>query len=161
MPSNAPDSPYSLTTGDVLAGLVLGIDHIAICVSDIDTASNAWSALLGQPVAHREDVMAQKTTAAFVRLPRGEDCAALELISPMAGNAGLDKFLERRGDGVHHIAFAVTDVGAALERLAAAGVRLIDKVPRAGACGHRVGFIHPKAMGGTLIELVQHGETSE
>lgn len=161
MPSDAPDSRYALAAGDILAGLVLGIDHIAICVRNLDEAGSAWTALLGQPIAHREDVVAQKTTAAFVRLPGGSECAALELITPMSGNAGLDKFLERRGDAIHHIAFAVTDVGAALERLAAAGVRLIDQTPRAGACGHLVGFIHPKALGGTLVELVQHADESE
>jgi len=152
------DSPYDVTTGEILAGLVLGIDHIAICVRDLDEAGGAWSALLGQPIAAREDVVAQKTTAAFVRLPRGEDCAAVELISPMSGNVGLDKFLDRRGDAIHHIALAVTDVRAALARLAEAGVRVIDKEPRAGACGHTVAFIHPKAMGGTLVELVQHAK---
>jgi methylmalonyl-CoA/ethylmalonyl-CoA epimerase len=149
-------STYSALAGDLLADLLIGIDHIAICVRDLDEAGSAWSALLGQPIAHREDVVTQKTTAAFLPTPRGAECAALELISPMPGNVGLVKFLDRRGDGIHHIAFAVTDIRAALERLRAANVRLIDQEPRAGACGHTVAFIHPKAMGGTLIELVQH-----
>jgi len=76
----------------------------------------------------------------------------------MPGNVGLVKFLDRRGDGIHHIAFAVTDIRAALKRLQEADVKLIDQEPRAGACGHTVAFIHPKAMGGILIELVQHAE---
>jgi methylmalonyl-CoA/ethylmalonyl-CoA epimerase len=73
----------------------------------------------------------------------------------MEGNLGLAKFLEKRGPGLHHIAFAVTDIDVALTRLANAGVALIDRTARQGARGHRVAFLHPKAMNGTLVELVQ------
>jgi methylmalonyl-CoA/ethylmalonyl-CoA epimerase len=76
----------------------------------------------------------------------------------MAGNAGLEKFLARRGDGLHHIAFAVTDIRQALARLAADGVALVDREPRPGARGHLVAFLHPKATGGTLVELVERKE---
>ena len=81
--------------------------------------------------------------------------AAVELICPMPGNVGLDKFLDKRGDALHHVAFAVTDIREALARLKEAGVRLIDEEPRPGAGGHLVAFLHPKAMGGTLVELVE------
>ncbi len=137
---------------DLLKGLVLGIDHIGVCVADIDEAGKAWSNLLGEPVVDREDVVAQNTAASFVRM--GEP-AAVELVCPMPGNAGLDKFLHNRGDALHHIAFAVTDIREALARLEQAGVRLIDAEPRRGAGGHLVAFLHPKAMGGTLVELVE------
>jgi methylmalonyl-CoA/ethylmalonyl-CoA epimerase len=142
----------------LLEGLVIGIDHVAVCLSDMDGGAAAWAELLGLPVAHREDVVAQKTVAAFLDDPRGVgQGASLELITPMAGNAGLEKFLEKRGQGLHHLAIAVTDIDEALRRLDAAGVALIDKVARPGARGHRVAFLHPKATGGTLVELVQRG----
>ena len=140
---------------ELLRGLVVGIDHVGICVADLDEAGRAWSELLGSPVVDREDVLPQKTAAAFVRM---QEPAAVELICPLPGNAGLDKFLARRGAGMHHVAFAVTDIEAALARLSAAGVRLIDERPRPGAGGHMVAFLHPAAMGGTLVELVERRE---
>ena len=147
------NSDYSTIPSDLLDGLVIGIDHIGVCVRDMDQAGNAWSALLGLPLVDLEDVVAAKTSAAFLRMP-GAD-TAVELVCPMPGNVGLDKFLDKRGDALHHIAFAVTDIVEALARLDGAGVRLIDKQPRPGAGGHRVAFLHPKAMSGTLVELVQ------
>lgn len=149
-----PSSGYETIRGELLGGLVVGIDHIGVCVRDIDGAGAAWSTLLGLPVVDREDVVPQKTAASFVRMPNTSDCA-VELVCPMPGNVGLDKFLEKRGDALHHIAFAVSDIRAALDRLKRAGVRLIDDAPRAGAGGHLVAFLHPKAMGGTLVELVE------
>jgi methylmalonyl-CoA/ethylmalonyl-CoA epimerase len=142
--------------GGVLAGLVIGIDHIGVCVAGIDDAATGWSALLGLPLVDREDVAPQRTTAGFVRMPDGD--AALELVCPMPGNAGLDKFVTQRGDALHHIAFAVSDIATALERLTAAGVELIDRAARPGAGGHLVAFLHPRALGGTLVELVQRAE---
>lgn len=139
-------------SSSLLSGLVVGIDHIGVCVADIDAAGAAWSSLLGEPVVDREDVVAQKTTASFVRM---SEPAAVELVCPMPGNVGLDRFLEKRGDALHHVAFAVTDIREALARLKQAGVRLIDEAPRSGAGGHLVAFLHPKAMGGTLVELVE------
>lgn len=139
--------------GGVLAGLLLGIDHVGICVADLTAAGGGWAALLGVPLIDREDVAAQKTTAAFLRMPQG--ASAVELVCPMPGNAGLDRFLAQRGDAMHHIAFAVSDLGGALERLADAGIELIDRAPRPGAGGHLVAFLHPRALGGTLVELVE------
>ena len=145
-------SEYTSLTGSLLGDLIEGIDHIGVCVKDVDKAGAGWSALLGAPVVDREDVVVQKTTAAFVRM--GEP-AAVELICPMPGNAGLDKFLDKRGDALHHVAFAVSDIEAALKRLSDAGVELIDREPRPGAGGHLVAFLHPRAVGGVLVELVQ------
>jgi methylmalonyl-CoA/ethylmalonyl-CoA epimerase len=138
--------------GGLLGGLVLGIDHIGICVRDLDAAAAAWTGLLGAPLVAREDVLAQRTTAGFHRF--GEP-GSVELVCPMPGNLGLDRFLDKRGDAMHHLAFAVSDIGAALDRLAAAGIELIDRAPRPGAGGHRVAFLHPRAMAGTLVELVE------
>lgn len=145
--------------GGILAGLVTGIDHIGVCVAGMDDAASGWSALLGLQLVDREDVTAQRTTAGFVRMPDGG--AALELICPMPGNTGLDKFVVQRGDAMHHIAFGVSDIAAALDRLAAAGVELIDRAARPGAGGHLVAFLHPRALGGTLVELVQRAEHAD
>jgi len=145
-------SDYSTLTGSLLGDLVVGIDHVGICVRDIDAAGAGWSHLLGSQVTGREDVEVQKTTAAFVRMT---EPAAVELICPMPDNAGLERFLDKRGDALHHIAFAVTDIRAALGKLSAAGVELIDKEPRPGAGGHLVAFLHPRALGGVLVELVE------
>jgi methylmalonyl-CoA/ethylmalonyl-CoA epimerase len=131
------------------------IDHIAVCTAKLDDAIPAWMKLLGLVKGPREYVEAQKTEAAFL-LTEEEAGACVELIAPRGGNPGLEKFLERANgrSGLHHIAFAVDDLAGALRELDAAGVPLIDKVPRPGARGHEVGFLHPKAADGVLVELV-------
>ena len=138
------------------------IDHVAVCVGEMDPSLELWTGILGLGLGPREIVASQRTEAAFVLTPaQGEAC--VELIRPVAvdgtRNEGLDKFLERNQgrSGLHHIAFAVDDLAAALRELDARGVPLIDKVPRPGARGHQVGFLHPKAMGGVLVELVSDG----
>jgi methylmalonyl-CoA epimerase len=131
------------------------IDHVAVCLKDLDAAIPAWLKLLGLHAGPREFVEAQKTEAAFLLTEEHAGCS-VELIQPKGGNAGLEKFLDKNGgkSGLHHIAFAVDDLAGALRELDAAGVPLIDKVPRPGARGHEVGFLHPKAADGILIELV-------
>jgi len=128
------------------------IDHVAICVRDIDEAKAKYEAAFGLEGSVREVVASQKTDALL--LPVGEGETALELIAPK-GNDGLEKFLEKRGPGLHHVAIEVEGIEAALELLKGIGVRLIDEVPRIGARGHKVAFIHPSATGGVLVELVQ------
>jgi methylmalonyl-CoA mutase C-terminal domain/subunit len=127
------------------------LDHTAICVKDMKASIALIEDILGQKVAHEEHVPAQKVDAAFFDFPNG---ASLELVAPR-GNAGLEKFLEKRGDALHHLALRVKDIDEVLKRLEARGVPLIDKVGRPGARGHRVAFLHPKAFGGTLLELVE------
>lgn len=134
------------------------LDHTALCVPDLAAATALFAQLLGQPVAHREQVASQGVQAAFFDFPNG---ASLELVSPDAavgGNAGLDKFLTSRGPGLHHLALRVEGLDALLVRLDQQGVALIDKVSRPGARGHRVAFVHPKALGGLLLELVEAHE---
>ena len=132
---------------------IRGVEHVAIAVDDIDGALAKYREVLGLSPTDREYVESQKTET--VRLPVGG--IALELICPR-GNEGLARFLERRGPGLHHIAIEVEDIEGALAFLAALGVALIDRAPRVGAQGHKVAFLHPKATGGVLVELVDKGE---
>jgi methylmalonyl-CoA/ethylmalonyl-CoA epimerase len=126
------------------------IDHVAVCVSDLDGAAAKYKELFGLEVAKRETVASQKTEAALLAI--GE--SNIELIAPR-GNDGLVKFLEKRGPGLHHIAVEVEGIEDALAFLKGLGVPLIDETPRIGARGHKVAFVHPKATGGVLIELVE------
>ena len=138
------------------------IDHVAIAVPDIDAALDRYRQVLGLEATVREVVASQKTEAAL--LPVGsapeEERTSIELISPQ-GNDGLARFLDKRGPGLHHIAIEVVGIEAALAALAALGVPLIDTTPRIGARGHKVAFVHPKATGGVLVELVEPAESSE
>jgi methylmalonyl-CoA mutase C-terminal domain/subunit len=132
------------------------LDHAAIAVKDLDAALAVLSEVLGQPVAHREAVPSQKVEAAFFDFPNG---ASLEVIASSGGNAGVEKFLEKRGEGLHHLALRVKDLDPLLQRLEAKGIPLIDKVSRPGARGHKVAFLHPKAFkGALLLELVEAHE---
>ena len=128
------------------------IDHIGIVVRSIEEALKVYRDALGLPLAHVQEVPEQKVKIAF--LPIG-DCE-IELVEPTAADSGVARFLEKRGEGLHHICFEVEDIEAALRDLAAKGVRLIDRQPRQGAIG-RVAFLHPKSAHGVLIELVEKG----
>jgi methylmalonyl-CoA/ethylmalonyl-CoA epimerase len=134
---------------------ITGIDHVAIVHGELDAAARPFIELLGLALGPREFVEPQKTEALFV-LTGDAAGACVELIAPKGGNAGLAKFLSKRGPGLHHVAFRVDDLAAALRELDGRGVPLIDKVPRPGARGHHVGFLHPSAFGGVLVELVGH-----
>jgi len=129
------------------------IDHIGIAVADLEGALAPYVDGLGLQVAHREEVPTQKVQVAM--LPVGE--TNIELLEPTSEDSPIAKFLERKGPGIHHIALAVDDIDAAMARMAAADVRMIDTEPRPGAGGTRVAFAHPKAFGGVLIELVEGG----
>jgi methylmalonyl-CoA/ethylmalonyl-CoA epimerase len=129
------------------------IDHVAIAVADRDASAASLGALFGLRPGAREHVASQATEVAFLHADGGGTGeAALEICAPR-GNAALDRFLARRGPGLHHVCFAVEDLPAALAALKAAGVRLIDETPRPGARGHQVAFLHPASTGGVLFEL--------
>src|SRR5690348_5813010 len=130
------------------------IDHVAIAVADRDASAASLGSLFGLRAGAREHVASQATDVAFLHPGHagGADDAALEICAPR-GNAALDRFLARRGPGLHHICFAVEDLPAALAALKAAGVRLIDETPRPGVRGHQVAFLHPASTGGVLFEL--------
>ena len=126
------------------------IDHVAVAVENIDAALAKYHAAFGLDAKEREIVASQKTEAAL--LPIGE--TSLELIEPK-GNEGLKKFLDKRGPGLHHVAIEVEGIEEALAFLKSLGVPLVDETPRIGARDHKVAFVHPKATGGVLVELVE------
>ena len=140
------------------------IDHVAIAVADRDASAGQLGHLFGLATGAREHVAGQKTDVAFLHAGGASDAgpadtASLELCAP-AGNEGLQRFLDKRGPGLHHVCFEVDDLPAALASLKAAGVRLIDETPRQGARGHQVAFLHPAATGGVLFELCARGHAS-
>lgn len=130
---------------------VLGVDHVAIATTNVDEAAAQLFQVLGLAVATREVVASQNTEVALLPVGTG----SLELLVPQ-NNVGLQKFLDKRGPGIHHVAVQVEGLQEMLTDLKARGVQLIDESPRIGARGHKVAFIHPKATGGVLIELVEH-----
>ena len=127
------------------------LDHIGIVVEDIESALAVYETALGLPLEKVAEVPEQKVRVAF--LPLGE--SSIELVEPTADDTGTARFLARRGEGIHHICIEVDDIRAALARLKAQGVQLIDEEPRRGAHG-KVAFIHPRGAHGVLIELVEH-----
>jgi methylmalonyl-CoA epimerase len=127
------------------------IDHTGIAVASLDESLPFYRDVLGLPLVHRETLAEQGVEAALLDIGDGH----LELIAPLGPDTGVARFLERHGPGLHHVAYRVDDIGAALASLSAAGVRLIDERPRTGIRGSRVAFVHPSACGGVLTEIVE------
>jgi methylmalonyl-CoA/ethylmalonyl-CoA epimerase len=127
------------------------IDHTGIAVADIDESLRFYTDVLKLPLVHRETVTEQGVDAALLDIGDGH----IELIAPLGPETGVAKFLEKRGPGLHHVAYRVDDIEAALASLSAAGVRLIDEQARIGIRGSRVAFLHPSASGGVLTEIVE------
>jgi methylmalonyl-CoA/ethylmalonyl-CoA epimerase len=130
------------------------VDHIGVAVEDLDGALALYGDTFGMTVAHREVVEQQGVEA--VLLDVGEN--HVELLRPLADDTPVGKFLAKRGPGLHHVAYQVTDIEAALASLRDAGVRLLDETPRTGIRNSRVAFLHPKSSGGVLTEIVQPAE---
>ena len=128
------------------------VDHIGIVVRSIEEALQVYEDALGLPLSEIVEVADQQAQVAF--LPIGE--SNIELVEPISNDTGIARFLEKRGEGIHHICIEVEDIQATLAQLQAHDVQLIDEAPRQGAHG-RVAFIHPKGAHGVLIELVEHG----
>ena len=129
------------------------LDHIGHAVNDLDAAIATYTERAGFALIEREELPEHLVGAAFLRGPSRTDHALIELIQPLEGNVTLARFLERRGEGLHHLCYSVVSVGSELERLRALGVTLIDSAPRAGSRGMDVAFLHPKSFHGALIEL--------
>jgi methylmalonyl-CoA epimerase len=129
------------------------IHHVGIAVDDLDRAVETYTHLFGATVEHREVVPDQGVEACALRVGSGR----VELLAPLGPDTPVGRFLASRGPGLHHVAYRVADVAAELDRLAAAGVRLIDERPRAGLFGTQVAFVHPESTGGVLAEFVSDG----
>jgi len=131
--------------------MIKRVNHMAIAVNNLDEALTLYDSLLGLQPEKIETVPEQGVRAAV--LPVGKE-GEIELIQPIDSDSGVAKFLERKGEGIHHIAIEVDDIDEELKRLAEKGVDLIDRQARTGLAG-RVAFLHPKAARGVLIELVE------
>lgn len=127
------------------------INHLGIATKNIEEALAFWSDALGIENVHTEVVEDQKVRVAM--LPIGE--SRIELLEPTCDDSPISNFLDKRGGGIHHIAVEVDDIVAALEKMKARGMRLIDESPRVGAEGSLVAFVHPSSTNGVLLELVQ------
>ncbi|MGN6815374.1 MAG: methylmalonyl-CoA epimerase [Solirubrobacterales bacterium] len=127
------------------------IDHIGVAVEDIDAAIALYGGSFEMDLAHRETVAEQGVEAVLLDVGDGH----VELLAPLGPDTPVGKFMAKNGSGLHHVAYSVDDIDTALERLAAAGIRLIDSKPRIGIRESRVAFLHPRSTGGVLTEIVE------
>jgi len=127
------------------------IDHVAIAVSDLEAAIDYYRSTYGVEVDHREVVESDGVEEALLKVAD----SYIQLLTPVRDDSPVAKYLEKKGEGLHHIGYRVADVAAALEQVKAQGHRVIDEAPRPGSRGTTVAFVHPKTAFGTLIELVQ------
>ena len=130
--------------------MALNLHHLGIAVEDLDAAILVYSDLFGATLEHRERVPDQGVEAASLRI----GASRIELLQPLGLDTPVGRFLAKRGQGMHHMAFEVEDLPAELERLKADGVLLVDEQPRRGLFGLQVAFVHPEATGGVLAEFV-------
>jgi methylmalonyl-CoA/ethylmalonyl-CoA epimerase len=130
---------------------ILKIDHLGIAVNSIEDGKNFWAETLGLHFEGSETVTEQKVTTAF--FPVGE--SEVELLESTSPDGPVAKFIEKKGTGFQHIAFRVENIEEALKELKEKGIQLIDQVPRIGAGGAKIAFLHPKATGGVLVELCE------
>lgn len=127
------------------------IDHIGVAVEDIDAAIALYRDSFEMELAHRETVEEQGVEAVLLDVGEGH----VELLAPLGPDTPVGKYLAKNGTGLHHVAYAVDDIDATLERLGAAGLQLIDSEPRVGIRDSRVAFLHPRSTGGVLTEIVE------
>ncbi|MCR4425694.1 MAG: methylmalonyl-CoA epimerase [Firmicutes bacterium] len=137
--------------------VIKSVDHIGVAVANLDEALKVYADTLGIKLAGTETVAEQKVRVAF--LPIGE--TEIELLESTDPEGPIAKFIEKRGEGIQHIAVRVDDIESALEEMREKGVRLIDETPRYGAGGARIAFLHPKSTGGVLIELTERKEVHD
>lgn len=126
------------------------LDHVAVAVPSLQDACRLFSTVSGHRCTEPETLEGQGVRVAF--------CGSIEILEPLTPETSVGRFLERRGPGLHHVAYRSENLHADLARLAESGMELIDRTPRPGARGHLVAFVHPKSTGGILVELVQHGD---
>lgn len=135
------------------SGKTESLYHVAIAVRNIAEVEKLYETALGLRVTHREVVEEQGVKSSMLEPEHGG--TPLELLEPLNDSSPISKFLDKKGEGIHHVCFTVDNIESALKRLKEQGVQLIDESPREGAYGARVAFIHPKAMNGVLIELAE------
>jgi len=133
------------------AGLLTEIDHVAIAVRDLEAAVSYYSDTFGATVAHRERIESDGVEEALIQVAD----SYIQLLTPTSPDSPVARYLERKGEGIHHVGYRVADCGVALQAVKDAGGQVIDQAPRPGSRGTTVAFVHPKAAFGTLIELVQ------
>lgn len=131
--------------------MLTDVDHVGIAVEDLEAAVERYRAIFGLGPAHREVVRSQGVEEVLFRV----GTSYVQLLGALGPDTPVGRFLAKRGPGFHHVAYRVDDVAAALERLRAEGVRLVDEVPRPGSRGTTIAFVHPQDLGGVLVELVQ------
>jgi methylmalonyl-CoA/ethylmalonyl-CoA epimerase len=127
------------------------VDHVGIAVRDLEAAIAFYESAFGVKCSHRETVEEQGVEEAMFRV--GESW--IQLLRPLGPDTPVGRYIEKRGEGVHHVGYGVSDLVAALEHLRSEGMQLIDEKPRRGSRGAQVAFVHPKSVGGVLVELVQ------
>ena len=132
--------------------MIIGLDHIAIAVGDFEKAIHRFLEDFGIPLDGTEDVISAKTKTAFFPVSGTK----IELIYPLSEDSPVQKFLEKRGEGLHHICFKTDNIAEDMKKLTNKGYRFLSDGPQEGAHGSKVAFIHPKSAGGVLIELAQH-----
>ena len=145
------DIPDTQAGGQVHGGLLTEIDHVAIAVHDLGAAIDWYREVFGAMVEHREVVDSDGVEEALLKVAE----SYVQLLTPTSESSPVHKYLEKKGEGVHHIGYRVSDCAAALQAVKDAGGQVIDQQPRPGSRGTTVAFVHPKAAFGTLIELVQ------
>jgi methylmalonyl-CoA/ethylmalonyl-CoA epimerase len=146
----------SATTPDESAEkqLLTEIDHVAIAVRDLEAAVRWYEESLGARLAHRETIERDGVEEALMAVAE----SYVQLLTPTREDSPVARYLERRGEGVHHVGYRVRDLKAAMTKMEAAGAELIDRAPRPGSRGTTVAFVHPRGAFGTLVELVQEGD---
>ncbi len=135
------------------AGTAGFVDHIGIAVRDLDEALTLYRDLMGLELERLEEVPSEKVKVAMLKLDRTGAVGHVELLAPMSDDCNIAKFIEKKGPGLHHIAFAAADVESVMQRCRDAGMRLLDETPRTGAGGKQIAFLHPKSSLGVLMEI--------
>ena len=130
------------------------IDHIGVATDDLDGAIALYEGTMGMPVAHRETVESQGVEAVLLDVGEGH----VELLRPLGPDTPVGRYLERKGPGLHHVAYAVDDIEGVLGKLKESGIDLIDSEPRIGIRDSRVAFVHPRSTDGVLTEIVEPSE---
>ncbi len=154
--SDIPRDPDPAGPGplpDLPPGVAGHLEHIGIAVADLDEGIRLYRDLLGLELERIEEFPPENVRVAFLKLDRDGSRGHLELLCPLSEEGNIARFLARKGPGLHHLAFAASDIDEVLAACRAAGLKLLDEKPRPGAGGKLVAFLHPKSTGGVLVEI--------